>query len=155
VKNRSGIILIRAHYVALIKRTVNKDIYFVFPGGGIEENESPEECARREALEELGLIVNIINLYKTHHYKGFSQYYFLVNEISGEFGTGSGEEYTNPSRDKGTYTPVWVPIDDIPNLRINPPEVATELYKQYKKTLNLKKLSYIIGGFSWCEMFLA
>jgi 8-oxo-dGTP diphosphatase len=67
---------------------------------------------KREALEEVGLSIN--KLYKTHYYKGFIQYYFLVNEISGEFDTGSGEEYTNPSRDKGTYTPVWVPIDDIP-----------------------------------------
>ena len=32
-----------------------------FPGGKIEHDESPEECAAREAIEEVGLAVDVIS----------------------------------------------------------------------------------------------
>ena len=36
------------------------DVY-MFPGGGLEENETEEECARREVEEETGFIVGPLN----------------------------------------------------------------------------------------------
>lgn len=35
------------------------DVY-TFPGGGLEENETLEECCKREVLEETGVIVKVI-----------------------------------------------------------------------------------------------
>lgn len=40
----------------------SNDHYFLL-GGGIEEGESPEECLRREALEEIGYAIIQINQY--------------------------------------------------------------------------------------------
>ena len=40
---------------------VNKDKWIGI-GGGFEENESPEDCIRREALEETGLILGEVKL---------------------------------------------------------------------------------------------
>ncbi len=37
--------------VGLIKRIRNGSVYYVFPGGGIEEGENPETGAKREAFE--------------------------------------------------------------------------------------------------------
>jgi 8-oxo-dGTP pyrophosphatase MutT (NUDIX family) len=37
------------------------------PGGGVEQNESIEDTAKREAVEELGLEVKVRKIIKTYH----------------------------------------------------------------------------------------
>jgi 8-oxo-dGTP diphosphatase len=56
---RAGIVLIKENKVALIERYRAGLHYFIFPGGGVDEDESPEQAASREALEELGITVGI------------------------------------------------------------------------------------------------
>ena len=41
--------------------------FWFLPGGGVEENESIEEAAKREAAEELGLEIKINRILKTFH----------------------------------------------------------------------------------------
>jgi len=48
---RAGIVLIQDNKVALIERHRAGLHYFVFPGGGADEGESPEQAAIREAME--------------------------------------------------------------------------------------------------------
>ena len=43
----------------LMVHVLKMDI-FTFPGGGVEENESLEECVKRELLEETGIEVKVI-----------------------------------------------------------------------------------------------
>jgi 8-oxo-dGTP pyrophosphatase MutT (NUDIX family) len=40
--------------------------FWFLPGGGVEQNESVEEAARREAVEELGLEVKVNKIIKTY-----------------------------------------------------------------------------------------
>lgn len=42
--------------------TVKTPRSYFLPGGGIERNETPEECAIRECIEELGYLINIKEL---------------------------------------------------------------------------------------------
>jgi len=126
---RAGIVLIQDNKVALIERHRAGMDYFVFPGGGVDEGESLEQAAIREAMEELGIEVAIKQKVAVIQFGQKSrQVYFLIEQTGGEFGTGTGEEYTasDPnSPEEGIYIPIWMPIEEL-LLRQNiyPAEVA-------------------------------
>jgi hypothetical protein len=65
------------------------------------------------------------------------QIYFLVEQIRGEFGTGTGEEFEESNRDdpqKGIYIPTWMPIDDLPgHTNIYPEEVSKLVIRAVKE----------------------
>ncbi len=124
MRNRSGIILIEDNKLALIERHRTGLHYFIFPGGGIDEDESPEQTAVREAEEELGIIVAIKQKVVEIFFKENTQHYYLADKISGEFGSGTGEEYGEYNPAHGTYLPLWMPIEDVLNKNVLPRELA-------------------------------
>jgi 8-oxo-dGTP diphosphatase len=131
---RAGIVLIQDNNVALIERHRAGLNYFVFPGGGVDEGESTEQAAVREAMEELGIQVAIRQKVAIIHLGQKSrQVYFLAEQIGGEFGTGVGEEYTHAdpaSSDEGVYIPTWMPIDQLLiHENVYPAEVARLVVK--------------------------
>ncbi len=102
--------------VALIERYRDGKHYFVFPGGGADEGETPEEAAVREMEEETGLRVTVRRKLAEIHFGLSIQYYFQVERIGGEFGSGTGEEYTDADPDhpaQGVYIPVWMPLSEL------------------------------------------
>ena len=106
--------------------------YYTFPGGKQEEGETEEECVKREVFEEFGIVVKPIKkVYVYESNKSIENFYVCVWE-SGEFGSGRGEEF-QPNQNKGVYKPVEIEISKIPNLPLMPPEVATELVKDFVK----------------------
>jgi 8-oxo-dGTP pyrophosphatase MutT (NUDIX family) len=114
MRNRSGIILIHEGKLALIERNKQGRHYFAFPGGGVDEGETDEQAAVREAEEELGIRVKIVQKAATILRTGRrDQVYFLVNWVDGDFGTGTGEEYTEPGGLNGTYKPVWMSLKEV------------------------------------------
>jgi 8-oxo-dGTP pyrophosphatase MutT (NUDIX family) len=130
--------LIQNGKVALIERYRAGLHYYSFPGGGVNEDESPEQAAIREAMEELGIEVAIKQKVADVHlgYKS-RQFYFLVEQISGEFGTGTGKEFEPSNLDnpqKGRYIPVWMPIEELPqHINIYPEEVAQLVVNSVKE----------------------
>jgi 8-oxo-dGTP pyrophosphatase MutT (NUDIX family) len=126
---RAGIVLIQNGRVALIERYRAGLHYFIFPGGGVDEGELPEQAAVREAMEELGIEIAIKRKVAEVHlgYKS-RQFYFLVEQTGGEFGTGRGEEFESSNLDdpqKGMYIPIWMPVEEVPqHTNIYPAEVA-------------------------------
>jgi 8-oxo-dGTP diphosphatase len=117
MRTRAGIVLIKDNKVALIERHRAGMDYFVFPGGGVDEGESPEQAAIREAMEELGIDVPIKQkVAEIQLGRKSRQIYFLVEQTGGEFGTGAGEEYTDSdpnSPEEGIYIPIWMPVDEL------------------------------------------
>lgn len=114
---RAGIILIEDNKVALIERHRAGLHYFIFPGGGVYEGESPEQAAIRETMEELGIEVVIKQKVAEVHLGPKSrQVYFLVEQTGGKFGTGTGEEFTHSSPDdprSGVYVPIWMTLEEL------------------------------------------
>ncbi len=136
---RAGVVLIQGNQVALIERHRAGLNYFVFPGGGVDEGESPEQAAVREAMEELGVQVDIKQkVAEILVGQKSRQIYFLVEQVGGEFGTGAGEEYTdsNPNDpDEGIYIPVWMPISELPgHVNVHPADVAKLVVRSVKES---------------------
>jgi 8-oxo-dGTP pyrophosphatase MutT (NUDIX family) len=134
MRTRAGIVLIQEEKVALIERHRAGLNYFVFPGGGVDEGETPEQAAVREAMEELGVEVAIRQkVAEIQIGQKSNQVYFLVDQVGGKFGTGSGEEYTDADPNdpgEGVYIPVWMPIDELPlHEKIYPVELAELVVK--------------------------
>jgi 8-oxo-dGTP diphosphatase len=132
LRYRSAVVIVENNKVALIKRIRDGSIYYVFPGGGIEDGEAPADGAKREALEELGVEVNVNECISEVEYNG-TQYFFLSEIVSGTFGTGLGEEFTDDKRDRGTYLPVWVNINELQSIDVRPKEVALKIQSLFNE----------------------
>lgn len=124
MRTRAGIILLKENKLALIERHRQGRHYFAFPGGGVDEGETPEQAAIREAEEELGIQVKIVKLIAEVTFNMNAQYYFLVEWVGGEFGTGTGEEYEGFDPKHGTYLPLWMPLTEVPTQNVLPCELA-------------------------------
>jgi len=119
------VILNEVGEVALIERHRDGLRYFLFPGGGVEPDETVKEAAIREAAEELGLRVGIDRPVAVVTFGGNEQVYLLAHPIGGTFGTGTGEEMTG--RDvagHGSYAPVWMPAGRLREADVRPRAVA-------------------------------
>lgn len=128
----SRCILIEDSNVLLIYRERDGEKYYVFPGGGIEEYESKEDCIKRECKEELGIEVEIKKY--VYEVKGpdFVQHFFLVRRIDGKIGTGNPEEY-DVNRQGGIQIPMFVSIDKLKDLNVISPPIVSQFLNDYNE----------------------
>ncbi len=130
---RAAAILIEHDQVALIERHRSGRHYFTFPGGGVEEGESPVQAVVREMEEETGLRVVVQRKLGEAWFHGNRQEYFLVSTVGGVFGTGLGEEYQPAPAEKmrsfGSYRPLWMPLAELPDHHVLPVEVAALVFR--------------------------
>ena len=126
---RAGVILLQEGKVALIERHRAGLHYYTFPGGHVDEGETPERTAVRETQEELGLQVTLKQLIAQLRWQGKWQYYYLVEVTGGAFGSGKGEELFNPVHQRGTYRPIWMPVSEILNQPVKPPKLAELVFR--------------------------
>ena len=94
----------------LISHEVKADLYML-PGGGLEGNETPEECCVREVREETGYLVD-----PTRHFLTIHEYYQEYRYISHYFLCGvTGEtqrSLTDEERQRGLI-PQWIELEKI------------------------------------------
>ncbi|MFX3675155.1 MAG: NUDIX domain-containing protein [Paenisporosarcina sp.] len=126
MRNRGSAVLIEDNKVALIKRIKVDCVYYVFPGGGIEEGETPEEATKREAFEELGVQIFIKKEFSKIEFNG-TQYFYLADIIDGVFGTGQAKEFLRNESNLGTYHPMWIEINNLPQIDVRPKEIAEKI----------------------------
>lgn len=110
--------------------------YYVFSGGGQEENETYEEGTLREIKEEFGIDVKIIKKMYEEYSEKFNQttIYYLCEYVSGIFGTGTGPEFSNDPKyiDSGKYIPEIVKRQDIEKIPLMPPDIKEKFILDIK-----------------------
>jgi 8-oxo-dGTP diphosphatase len=126
---RACVVLFVDDQVALIKRwRPDAGHYAVLPGGGVEDGETPEVAAAREAMEELGLEVRVVETLFVEHWDGQPHTFLRCSVVGGSLGTGTGEEYTAERQARrGTYEPALVPVDDVASVGLRPTWLAERL----------------------------
>lgn len=120
-----------------VKKNPDRQEYFVFPGGGQEENETFEEGTLREIKEEFGIDVKIVRKLYEEYSEKFDQttIYYLCKYISGEFGTGNGPEFSNDPKyvDSGKYIPEIVKKDEVENIPLMPPDIKEKFVRDIRE----------------------
>jgi ADP-ribose pyrophosphatase YjhB (NUDIX family) len=125
---RSAVIIQEGDHIALIERVRDGHVYFVFPGGTVETDETAEAAAAREAYEELGVQVHIHSLAAAVTFRDEQQQYYHATISAGQFGTGAGAELTaDPASPRGSYRPVWLSRRDFARHDIRPRALAQAL----------------------------
>ncbi len=111
--------------------------YYVFPGGGVEpDDRSLEEAVKREVMEEFGIEIEVKEqIYFEEVNEKLDEYIFKCIYKSGEFGTGTGPEFSGDPKyvDRGKYIPTIVSKEDIKNIRLIPEKFREKLIKDIIK----------------------
>ena len=145
-RSRVRAIIIHDDKIISMYREREGKVFYTFPGGGMEENETEEDCVKREVFEEFGIVVEPIKKVYICENQISIGHYYLCEWVGGEFGTGQGEEF-DKNNNNGVYKPTMINISDIPNLPLKPPEIASLFYEDYMK--NGKELrsdvKYVLG----------
>jgi len=88
--------------------SMNMPLKWEFPGGKIDEGESPQDCLKRELIEELGIEASVGRplTVTTHHYPSFSVtlYPFICEIISGKINLHEHNAM------------VWLMVEELQNL---------------------------------------
>lgn len=125
-KTRVSAVVIRDGKLLLIKRVKPDLSYHTFPGGTVEENESPKEAMVRECLEELSCPVEVQELLFENKSEDRHDYYFLIKDFEGEPQMGGPE--LSRITDENKYIFEWIPMDQIEELdSFYIPDVRAEL----------------------------
>jgi mutator protein MutT len=117
--NRAVGIIIQNEEILLLRRVKNGQEYFVFPGGGVESEETIEEALIREMKEELSLKIHSSSfLFKISTQKNPSEagrvfHFYLINSYEGN------PQLAGPEKDKmcedNQYYLEWMKISDLEN----------------------------------------
>ena len=140
-RKRARAIIFFENKIVSMYREFDGRKFYTFPGGGMEEDETEEQCVVREVLEEFGLKVEPIKKVYVYESERSIEHFFLCKQISGKFGTGKGEEFQE-NRNRGIYRPCLIEISEIPPLPLHCLmtilKTETTLEMTSKKLHNLK-----------------
>lgn len=106
----------------------NRDIYTVYPGGGLEEaDKTAKHGAYRELKEELDLGQWQVAL--TDYVLEHEDELFFIGVARKEFGSLRihGPESERDRSESGTYTPKWIPVQELRSADMFPEEITEKV----------------------------
>lgn len=123
------VVIIKNNKILLGKQYIKGEfVYYEFPGGGVEHNDTFEETVKKECLEEVGVLVDNINFlnlqyrYEVNYpkperaklYRGGEDNWFSCHYVKED------KSIYGDDNDKLEY--IWVTIDEAIKLILNGPE---------------------------------
>ena len=148
----AGIVLRDDMLLVTFRRRDGRE-YYTFPGGMIEENESPEEAVAREIKEETTIDVEVLNLSYELNRPGElpREFFYRCKYIKGEpvLAQDSIERKINDP-ERNFFEPKWVKMADLQkDIPLFPIEVADRLFHDLEHGFQeepVKVEGTIIGG---------
>ena len=133
---RAAAIVIEGDSVLLVQHQHDRidegQSWWVPPGGGVEGEESLVECARREMLEETGLLVALDRIAYIREFvePGYHhcEVFFLAASYSGTLATGSNTGTGIFDADHMIKDVRFVPRGEMAGMTIYPEEIKTLLW---------------------------
>lgn len=109
-KTRAGsrAVIVRGDKILLTHEKVSG--WYLVPGGGIEEGETPEKCVIREVEEETGFIVRPVEQFLV-----LNEYYEEYRYVSHYFiceVTGEGQMRLTEAEERRGVEPEWIPLEE-------------------------------------------
>jgi len=148
MRHRATALVINDNKILLMfRRKVGRE-YWVFPGGGIEPDEMPDEGAAREVEEETTVLVKPGRLvYLIKFDDGIVNRFFLCEYLNGEPKLGLSANEGRGQSVENFYEPRWVDISDLPDLLLFPLEVRDWLIVDLKNNFsdNIRDENFIIN----------
>jgi ADP-ribose pyrophosphatase YjhB (NUDIX family) len=107
-RDASRAVVVRDGMILLIHET-GSDLWIV-PGGGIEEDETPEKCCIREAEEETGNLILPLQEF-TVLFEYYEEYCYITHYFICEV-TGSGRMHLTEAEVHRGAEPKWIPLPE-------------------------------------------
>lgn len=130
-RQRAGVIIIRDGRILLLQRRKYGLFYYLVPGGGVEEGETVEEAAVREAREETGLQVTLAGKVGELRQGEQLEHYYLAGDFAGELHLG-GPEAARQSR-HNVYRLEWVPLSRLDAIPLRPRPLVETIYALFSR----------------------
>jgi 8-oxo-dGTP pyrophosphatase MutT (NUDIX family) len=99
--------------IAMVKVDEKDRSYWTLPGGGIEEGESREEAAVREAMEEINLDIKIVRFLFERKYAVGTEYCYLAEPANGEQHIKLGYDPEFDENEQVLKQAEWIQIDSL------------------------------------------
>lgn len=130
-----AIIINEGKVLTMYRRKTNNNVtteYYVFPGGGKEDNETLQENVIRELKEEMNVDIKILGYLGKTTWKESTSNFFHCEIVNG-IPTLGGEELER-MKEENYYEPRFVDINDIDNIDLKDKEfVSKAINKEYIK----------------------
>lgn len=127
---RAAGIVIRDDSLLVMFRRKNGREYYTFPGGTLENGESPQEAVVREIEEETTMTVEVGELLYELHRTGTlpKEYFYRCTYKNGTpaLRSDSIEQKINDEANN-FFEPKWVQLSEIKNIPLLPAEIAERL----------------------------